>query len=315
MSENYLLDDSGPSENRILIFGRPRSLEILHFSKVWYCDGTFKVAPTLFAQVYVILAEALNGVHPLIYALLPNKQEKTYDKLFDMLNLLKPGLNPRSVSCDFELSVINTIKKKYPDAEIHGCLYHLTKNFHKKMNEMGFASRYKNDADFSIFIKMIVALSFVPIDNLDAAIQQLGDDLPECLQPLLDWFEDNYVGRVNRNGRGRRPALFPPHIWNLHQRVLNGQDRTNNHAEAANRRLNVEMGVQNPSLWSFIDCLRKVQAGRDVFYNQLEAGKSPPKKLKKFIDADKRILKIVQSYETRTKISFLRGIAQNISLH
>ena len=76
------------------------------------------------------------------------------------------------------------------------------------------------------------------------------------------------------------------------------------------------MGVQHPSLWSFINCLRKVQAGRDVFYSQLEAGKSPPpKKLKKFIDTDKRILRIVQSYETRTKISFLRGIAQNISLH
>ncbi|XP_050065958.1 uncharacterized protein LOC126555038 [Aphis gossypii] len=138
-----------------------------------------------------------------------------------MLNLLKPGFNPKSVSCDFELSVINTIKKKYPDADIHGCLYHLTNN--------------KNDTDFSIFIKMVVALSFVPIEKLDAAIQNLGDDLSECLQPLLDWFEDNYVGRVNRNVRGRRTALFPPHIWNLHQRVLNGQDRTNNHAEAAIR--------------------------------------------------------------------------------
>ncbi|KAL4100733.1 hypothetical protein QTP88_020767 [Uroleucon formosanum] len=175
--------------------------------------------------------------------------------------------------------------------------------------------QYKNDADFSLFIKMVVTLSFVPIEDLDAAIQQLGDDLPECLQPLFDWFEDNYVGRTNRNGRDRRTALFSPHIWNLHLRVLNSQDRTNNHAEAANRRLNVEMGVQHPSLWSFINCLRKVQAGRDVFYNQLEAGKNPPKKLKKFIDADKCILRLVESYETRTKISFLRGIAQNISLH
>jgi len=44
--ENNLLDDSGPSENRTLIFGRSRSLEILHFLKVWYCDGKFKIAPT-----------------------------------------------------------------------------------------------------------------------------------------------------------------------------------------------------------------------------------------------------------------------------
>ncbi|KAL4135150.1 hypothetical protein QTP88_006793 [Uroleucon formosanum] len=93
----------------------------------------------------------------------------------------------------------------------------------------------------------------------------------ECISGLSEASKDNCVRRANRNRRGRRTALFPPHIWNLHLPVLNGQDRTNNHAEAANRRLNVEMGVQHPSLWSFINCLRRVQAGRDVFYSQLEA--------------------------------------------
>jgi len=44
------------------------------------------------------------------------------------------------------------------------------------MNEMGFALRYKNDADFSLFIKMVIVLSFVPIEDLDAAIQQLEDE-------------------------------------------------------------------------------------------------------------------------------------------
>jgi len=32
--------------------------------------------------------------------------------------------------------------------------------------------------------------------------------LPDELEPLLNWFEDNnYVGRINRNGRGRRLLL------------------------------------------------------------------------------------------------------------
>lgn len=72
------MDDSGPGVNRILIFGRNRRLDILYNSKVWYYDGTFKIAPAIFSQVFVILAEALGGVHPLIYALLPKKQEETY---------------------------------------------------------------------------------------------------------------------------------------------------------------------------------------------------------------------------------------------
>lgn len=314
MTEPFLLDDSGPGVNRILIFGRNRSLDILYNSKIWYCDGTFKIAPSIFSQVFVILAEALGGVHPLIYALLPNKQEKTYTHLFKMLNQLKPGLNPTSISCDFEQAILKSIKAEYPNAEIDGCLYHFSKNVYKKICDLGVVSNYRNNADFSILVKMVVALTFIPINDIDLAIELLSEYLPDELQPLLDWFEDNYVGRINRNGRGRRLPLFPPSIWTMYNRVLNGKNRTNNHAEAANRRLNMEMGVNHPTLWSFITCLQKVQAGRDFYYSQLEAGNSPPKKLKKYIDVDKRILKIVKNYEQSGILTFLRGIAQNISV-
>ena len=104
----------------------------------------------------------------------------------------------------------------------------------------------------------------------------LSDELPEEILLLLDWFEENYIGRVHRNRR--RNARFPPNLWNVHERVLNKNDRTNNYAEAANRRLNVQMGVTYPTLWAFISCLRKIQSGRYTFYCQLKAGKSPPKK-------------------------------------
>lgn len=63
------------------------------------------------------------------------------------------------------------------------------------------------------------------------------------------------------------------------------------------------MGVQ----WTLISCLRKVQSGRDTFYNQLEAGNSPLRKKKKYIDVDKRIKKLVNNYNDRDIISFLRG--------
>jgi len=107
----------------------------------------------------------------------------------------------------------------------------------------------------------------------------MSEYLPDELKPFLDWFEDNYEGLINKNQRGRRLLLFPPNIWNMYNRVLNGKNRTSNYAEASKRRLNMKMGVNHPSLWSFIKCfLKKVQAGRDFYYNQLEAGNSPPKK-------------------------------------
>jgi len=147
MTEPFLLDDSGPGVNRILIFGRNRRLDIFYNSKVWYCDGTFKTAPAIFSQVFVILAEALGGVHPLIYALLPYKQENTYTHLFKMFNQLKLGLNPTLISCDFEQAILKSIKIEYPNAEIYGCLYYFSKNVYKKICDLGVVSNYRNNAD------------------------------------------------------------------------------------------------------------------------------------------------------------------------
>ncbi|XP_025415071.1 uncharacterized protein LOC112686830 [Sipha flava] len=170
------------------------------------------------------------------------------------------------------------------------------------MVELDLIFKYKNNADFSISVKMVLALAFVKIDDLDTAIKALNEHVFPELLPLLDWFEEYYVGRTIRNRR--RPARFPPALWNVHERILNKEDRTNNHAEASNRRLNLQMGVQHPTLWTFISNLRKVQSGRDIFYQQLEAGNSLSKKKKKFIDVDKRIFKIVKDYNNRNIIVF-----------
>lgn len=86
-----------------------------------------------------------------------------------------------------------------------------------------------------------------------------AQNLDEELSNLLEWFEDNYIGRTNGNSRGKRNARLPPEIRNLFDRVLHSEYRTNNHAEAANIRLNIEMGVCGPTIWTFINCLRRVQ--------------------------------------------------------
>lgn len=283
-------------------------------SKHWFIDGTFKSTPSLFYQTYVILAEKYGGVHPVIYALLPNKQTNTYKNMLQMLKELDPSLAPNHISCDFELAAVNAFRDAFPTANLSGCFFHLVKNIKKKLGELHLLAQYNNDADFCLKVRMISSLAFIPVDDLDNCVDILADELPPELQPLLEWFEDVYIGRPNRRGNGRRPPLFSPDLWSVHDRVLNDLDRTNNHAEAAHRRLQCELSMDHPVLWKFIDAIKKIQAGRDMHLEQLLSGIRPPVKLKKYRDADARIKSIVADYCNRNLIDFLRGISYNFEM-
>ena len=312
--EDFLIADSGPSTSRILIFGRQSWCRFLIDSDIWYCDGTFKLAPLIFNQVYVIMAKRHDSVHPVLYALLQNKSRETYSRMFQMIKDSIPGVNPISISCDFELAAIQAMTANFPQVQIKACFFHLKHNFFKQVKEKGLYTRYSNESEFSLKTKMIPALAFVPVPNLDEYITALAEILPPELETLLDWFEDNYVGRPPRRGNVRRPPRFAPDMWNLYQRTLSGQDRTNNHAEAAHRKIYIELGVHHPEIWQFINCLRRIQKSRDTYYEQLVAGRAPRQKLKKYIRNDNCILRIVSQFDQREPLEYLRGIAHNYEL-
>lgn len=52
--ENFLLYDGGDCQDRILLFSTHRNLQVLENSPHWFCDGTFKVVPSIFHQLFTI---------------------------------------------------------------------------------------------------------------------------------------------------------------------------------------------------------------------------------------------------------------------
>ena len=63
-------------------------LSLLEESQSWYADGTFKVVPEQFFQLYTIHAKKDSMIIPCVSALLTNKSELTYKKLFTKLKLM-----------------------------------------------------------------------------------------------------------------------------------------------------------------------------------------------------------------------------------
>lgn len=279
-----------------------------------YVDGTFKSAPPLFAQVYVVLAEIYGAVIPVLYGLLPNKSKHTYMNFIGMVLEIATNMQPTRILCDFEIAAISAFRERFPNATICGCFFHLAQNMQKHLAQQGLRERYNSEANFAIQAKMILALAFVPIPQLDEAIEQLSKAIPNELQELLNWFEDNYVGRPGRRGNARRPPIFAVDMWNLHERVLHNVDRTNNHSEAANRRLQNELGMDHPTIWKFIEALRNIQKGRDLYLQQIIAGHEPSQKLKKYVQADERISRLVRNFDHRNILDFLKGIAYNFEM-
>ena len=45
--ENFLKYDSGPGNDRILIFSTTKNLEVLAEASSWFIDATFKVVPDI----------------------------------------------------------------------------------------------------------------------------------------------------------------------------------------------------------------------------------------------------------------------------
>lgn len=86
--------------------------------------------------------------------------------------------------------------------------------------------------DFARWVRMIPALAFVnPVEVVDAFEALVAHpDFPAQAMPVVNYFEDAYIGRLQARG-GRQVPQFPIELWNVHERTLLGQQRTNNNVE------------------------------------------------------------------------------------
>ena len=83
---------------------------LLNLSNTWLVDETFKLSPEIFYQVYTIHVELNGFTPPCIDVLLPNKPEKTYNRMVELLSE-ETNPNPGKVLADFEKAALNAFSK------------------------------------------------------------------------------------------------------------------------------------------------------------------------------------------------------------
>lgn len=252
----FLLYDSGAIENRILVFSTEDNLKALSKSNNWYVDGTFKTVPLIFNQLFMIHGIQENLSIPLVYALLPNKSTETYKNLFEQLKILSPDLHPTNVMSDFEQAIVNAVKSSFVGCRQHFCLFHLGQNVYWKLGAAGFKNNYNQDAEFAHKMKMLLALAFVPPEDVIQAFDSFLEQnlFSDTVNEVLDYFEDNYIGRLDsrsKNITGRRDPRYTIKEWNVYEAVQQGFPRTNNNVEGWHNGFMKLVGSEHPSIWCF----------------------------------------------------------------
>ena len=178
---------------------------------------------------------------------------------------------------------------------------------------------YTTTPDFALNLKQIASLAFVPpqkvskcYDTLvDSAFFKIHDTL---LQPLLGYVENTWIGGLDRR-RNRRAPLFSIDLWNCYESVLNDLNKTNNHCEGFNNGFHSLLGAAHPSIFKFIDGLKKQQGITDLKREQLLAGSQQSVGRNTYKDCAAKLKNVVENYGTYIDTNaYLRAVAHNIEL-
>ncbi|KRZ46853.1 hypothetical protein T02_16288, partial [Trichinella nativa] len=88
--------------------------------KTWGMDGTFKVVPHWYEQLFTIHAFAAGKLVPAICCLCTDKDIGTFEfisqALISRAAALEVDLNPDTIICDFETALIPAIRRYFPNA-------------------------------------------------------------------------------------------------------------------------------------------------------------------------------------------------------
>lgn len=135
--EAFLLADYNDGDIRLIVFCSDNGRHHMKQLKIFFGDGTFKVCPLPFYQLYTIHGDLgstddSTNIVPLIYAIMSEKTEKSYTILFTVIKAQITEWQPELYKCDFEIATMNAIRTLFPNIAVKGCYFHFSQAIWKK---------------------------------------------------------------------------------------------------------------------------------------------------------------------------------------
>ena len=70
----------------------------------------------------------------------------------------------------------------------------------RQVQSKGLITKFNQDERFRLNVKKLIALAFVPLDDVIAAFQLIADQFDEDADDLLGYFEKTWIGEPKRRG-------------------------------------------------------------------------------------------------------------------
>ncbi|CAN8008537.1 unnamed protein product, partial [Ixodes pacificus] len=224
-------------------------------------------------------------------------------------------LSPPFLLVDFEMAAMNAIRRTFPATVLKGCLFHFTQCLYRKIQKAQLQTRYAEDPDFSLKMRMLFALAFLPDHQIRAAYEAIRPLMPPEATKVLKHLENNFIlGKLRTLGpvHMRMPPPFPPQVWSVADLIDAGQPRNTNHVEAWHRRFKSVVGVSHPGVFRLIDALRREQKETELAAEALLRGQAPPPPGRAHQKREEALLKLVEQRPMMTVHNFLKGVAHHL---
>ncbi|UMM14903.1 hypothetical protein L5515_002540 [Caenorhabditis briggsae] len=237
--ERFLVKDStiqtATGASRMVVFASDFGVDLLADSRTVFCDGTFDAVPSPFTQLFTIHAYVSESVvRPVVFCFLSDKQTASYEAVLKIVSESHPRLTvwePLLVICDFEIALKNAFRSQFPRTCVQGCLFHLLQSWRRKAEQLHIYEEFTKGSikDFWARLKSIPFIDASQTKQFfDLIVATVAMPIPQNIQDFIDYLSRFYIESTDR---------FPPSMWSVVDRTMNGIHRTTNVVETWHKML------------------------------------------------------------------------------
>lgn len=138
----------------------------------------------------------------------------------------------------------------FPNSFIYGCIFHLTRSWYRKIQELGLSKVYKENCEEGSWLRKIFGLPYLEASEVgDCFVEELMSIQPnnDKIIKFTDYLVDTYI---------TGDSIFPPSLW---AEQTSRSHRTTNSCESFHSHFGQNFYESHPSIYKIFDVLYNYQ--------------------------------------------------------